>query len=690
MKNNSFFRNFLACVLSAAMIAAVPAYVYAAEPVEEEIVFEDEDLELTESPEAARDETEAAQDETEDARDPEASYDTEEADDETGAFSEDIEASFEDTDAEFENIGVEDYDHLLTLNPASDYDSVNVYYEEKNFTLNKGDSFGFKDGHRIDITGVGDSEGIDNSVWQTYISKWTLTGEHEYTEIYTNNFRNDERTLFTIYNPTENYNLTVEARQLPLSAITAKGRIEGNYTITASANSKKGNICFKKAHENVKVSLALKKTGSVNYEISSDAAAVRYGSGSPEDITLTKDKNSYSYEIPFYALATIAYSDSPAIEFTASVAAKLPSPTAKVTKATDIDATVSPAVPAGAKNLKNLWYKIEAKANVANGKTLPAGMAETAGPLYVPSSVTAQTVYLMAEPGKEPGSGAAQKYDFSVTLLQLENEPAYHGEPITDKSAVEGSGGENIVGASPAKKVSGTTQKPGYEEKLGLKKVSSAFIVGQTDVTLATAKFGNKTAFRALEIAEITDASGTVVRTSDTDDDFQKLDLDGDKIILEESAGLMPGGKYTLTVWPVSREGGKTSKPAKLAITPKQGIDELTVTVPQESYVKKAGKALTVKPAVTYNGGERSKAPAAAARKLKWELLDAEGNDLTDASPLYGKYVINQKTGAVTFDKNLEVSGDPAEYSFVIFAAADDYEENMAEAKSAVVQLTKD
>ena len=580
--------------------------------------------------------------------------------------------------------GDANYAHKLTLSNASDYNSVVI----RGKNVYKGDSVGFNDGDRIVVTGLGLGTGMDKN-WSTYIVKWSYKGDKESGYEYGDGYTHDGG-LFAL-NPTEDIELTVEARRIPVSAITAKGKLDGAYNVTANAASKKGNyINLSKHKADTKVTFAVKKTGKLNYEIASDAATIKFGAGNPEPVSLTKEKNSYSYVIPFMDIAQLAYSDTPAIEFTTAVAAKLPAPTVKVTSSTDIDETLSLDVPKAAKGLSKLWYRIEGKAKVDKNKPLPEGMAESVGPLYVPASVTSLTVDLTAKEGMESGDGAPQKYDFTATLLQLENEPEHSDKPLTDKNVVEGADGGNVVGASPEKKVSGSTKKPGYEEKLGLNKKQTTFICGEggdDGILLATAKYSKNTTFRSLAYAKIVNTAGETVKSSDNEDDSKKILLDGDSIILETTDDLTPG-KYTLSVLPVSKVGSQLPKAATLALTVKQGIDKLTVSVPQQSYVKKAKKALTIKPTVTYNEGDKTKTPANT--KLNWEVLDADGNVLTDASPLYGKVTINQKNGTVTVAKDLVVSGDANAYRFMIMATAADYADNMASAKSGVIELTED
>ena len=580
----------------------------------------------------------------------------------------------------------EKYDHMLKLSSASDYNSVVIDGKD----VYKGDSVGFSDGASIVITGLGKGDTIDTKNWSTYFVKWTTIGDNKSGYEYGDGYKDDKiGGLYALNNLTEDIELTVQGRQIPVSAITAKGKTEGSYTVTATAASKKGEYINLTGHKaDTKVAFAVKKTGSTNYEIASDSAKVRYGAGEDENITLTKEKNGHGFEIPFDTLAALAYSENPKVEFTTSVIEKLPipAPTAKVSSTTDIDATLALGVPKSVKDPTGLWYKVEGRANVAKGKSIAEGMTGSVGPLYIPATESEMSVYLMAEEGKNPGDGAAQKYDFTATLLQLKEDPGYAGKPLTDKTAVEGVDGDNILGKSPEKKFNGTTKTPWYEDKLGLKKVKPAFILGEDEVTLATAKYSAKTTFKELELAEIKDdVSGAVVRTSDTEDESEMITIDGDTIILEDSAGLTPGGKYTLSVWPKSKTGGKNAKPATLKLTVKQNIDQLDLKVPQESYIKKANKAITIKPVVTYNGGDPKKKPA--IKKVNWELLDADGNKLTDASPLFGKVTINKKNGTVTVDKGLVIP-EGSTYGFMIFAKAADYADNMAEAKTEVIELT--
>lgn len=583
----------------------------------------------------------------------------------------------------------ENYDHKLTLSNSSDYNSVHIYAYNGNNVIHhkdvkKGETFGFNNGNHLVITGLGPGTGMDKTPF-TYFVKVAYADEEKYCDGYSH-----DGAICDLEYPTNDLDILVQGRHLPVGAITANGRVAGDYKITTTIASKKGNyIGIPKNGAPVKVTFAAKKTGSLNYEIANPTATIRYGAGNPEDIALSEEKNKYYYEVPVDGLARLAYSETPSVEFTVNAVVKLPAPTAKVSASTDINATLSLDVPKAAKNLPKLWYRIEGTANVPKNKTLPEGMAKFVGPLYVPARVTSLPVYLMAEEGKNLGDGAAQKYDFEVSLLQLENEPEYIDKPLTDRTAVEGALKENVIGASNEKKVSGSTKKPGYEEKLGLKKVKSTFILGETDITLATPKFSNKTypEFRKIILAEITAPGATEpIKTSETEDDTKKITIDeNNNIILENSEGLTVGVKYTLSVWPESKAGGKVGKPATLALTVKQGIDELSLSMSKTSYVKKPNKPLTIKaPTVTYNGGDKKKAPF--KKIVKWELLDENG-DPFEASPLYGKVTINNK-GAVTVDKDLTIP-EGSSYGFKIMATPNDYEGNDSDAaKTDVITLT--
>ncbi|MBO4904956.1 MAG: hypothetical protein J5367_07005 [Lachnospiraceae bacterium] len=405
--------------------------------------------------------------------------------------------------------------------------------------------------------------------------------------------------------------------------------------------------------------------------------------GEYADASVVKDaKDNYYLRVSTFKDDTIASSQiwveivdkkNPDISYgdpfviTPEVAKKLPAPTVKVIETTDMSVTLSLAVPKAAEEYSRLWFVIEGKANVPKNKQIAEGMIEKIEPTYVPADESSHFIRLLKDESKDLGDGHAQKYDFEVKLVRgTINNPAIE---------------------SPVKKISVSTKEPAYETKLGLNKKQVSFICGEggdDGILLATAKYSKNTTFRSLAYAEITNSAGETVRSSDNEDDSKKIIIDGDSIILEDSA-LTPG-KYKLSVLPVSKVGSPLPKAATLALTVKQGIDELTVSVPQSSYVKKAKKALTIKPTVTYNGGEKTKKPANT--KLNWEVLDADGNALTAASPLYGKVTINQKKGTVTVAKDLVVSGDASAYRFMIMATAADYADNMTSAKTDVIELT--
>lgn len=441
----------------------------------------------------------------------------------------------------------------------------------------------------------------------------------ELTSISAKGFKYDQskmaNTATQAAGSTKDYQLSVTPKTCHLDGLDAIVTVGGDYADASVVKDAKGNHCLRVA--------TFKGDTIANSQIW---------------IRLVDKKNpDIFYGNPFV--------------ITPEVAKKLPAPTVKVIETTDMSAILSLAVPKSAAEYSNLWFVIEGKANVPKNKEIAEGMIEKIDPIYVSTDESSCFVRLLKDDSKGLGDGHAQKYDFDVKLVQGEiNHPAVE---------------------SPVKKISASTKEPAYETKLGLTKKKTSFINGEVAVTLATAKFGNKTTFRQLDRAQITDSNGKVIRSTAETEEEKRIDLDGNDIVLPYTYDITPG-KYTLHVWPVSKDGN--AKEATLALTVKRGIEQLEVVVPSLQISKKAKKAATLKAKVKYNEDDKTRVPA--VKKVKWVLLDDKGNPLSEAtsSPLYNKVTI--KNGTVTVDKNLEITGNPDDYRFMIGVEADDYPEH--------------
>lgn len=227
-----------------------------------------------------------------------------------------------------------------------------------------------------------------------------------------------------------------------------------------------------------------------------------------------------------------------------------------------------------------------------------------------------------------------------------------------------------------------------YETKLGLNKKTTSFIAGEgvvdiakinindpetykDTILLATAKFNTKTTVKKLSHAEVIDPYGYTSLTSNWG-----LLLVGDEIRMYQSNYLWEPGKYTLKVYPASPDGRSVKpEPATLTLTVKRRIEDIEVkNVPSKVY-KASDKAVTLKPTVTYNYGEKSYEPA--VKKVTWELLDKDHNPLPS-----GKITI--KNGTVTVAKDYAVSTTPENNRFYIKAKAADYIGNSAYGETLV------
>ena len=235
-----------------------------------------------------------------------------------------------------------------------------------------------------------------------------------------------------------------------------------------------------------------------------------------------------------------------------------------------------------------------------------------------------------------------------------------------------------------------------YETKLGLNKKTTTFILGEgavdwskIDITnpetykdtilLATAKYSSKTTVKKISKAEVI-----------TPDGYSYLDsgwgllIVGDDIRMYGSDYLYTPGKYTLKVYPATPDGRSTkTEPATLTLTVKEPIYNIKLNnVPSKVY-KAQDKAVTIKPTVTYNWGEKEYEPA--VKKVTWELLDKDHNPVSSDK-------ITIKNGTVTIAKDYTVSTTPADNMFFIKAKAADYTGNSVyeEAPFEVVSTTTD
>lgn len=354
------------------------------------------------------------------------------------------------------------------------------------------------------------------------------------------------------------------------------------------------------------------------------------------------------------------------------IAPDLKAPTVKVSATTDIDATLTLALPKAAQDYENLWYKITGTANVAKGKKIADGMAESVGPLYVPANVELINVTLADGEFPQAGDGHAQKYDFEVSVLQLvENEENFEAE--------------NVFKAGSVKTVSVATKEPYYETKLGLTKKTTSFISGQKNITLAVPKYNSKTTYTQLGYADIIDADGQIKTTSYAGD---KIVITNDSITLSDSS-ILSAGKYTLRVWPANPDRAwRLGDEARLSLTVKRAITSLTVSVPSTRVYKKANAAVTVKPTVTYNGNSKSRVPA--VKKVTWSITDKNGDEITSTSPLFEKVTINKSNGAVTVAKDFVLSSNVEDNKFMIKAVAADFAGRALSASSSVIEISSD
>lgn len=359
---------------------------------------------------------------------------------------------------------------------------------------------------------------------------------------------------------------------------------------------------------------------------------------------------NFDFEIQFYDKA-IADENKIGEAFTIKPAdVKIAKPTVKVTKVSDIAVDLSLTAP---KNCpENTYFEIIAKA-----KASVAGMKDQVTE-YVPADQTEATILLS---DLEQGKGAAAKYDITVNMIQTQWFTLPDGDPEHDVQD------ERIVGRGAVAKLSTATLAPGYEVKLALTKKQTTFTAGETDITLAVAKYSAKTTFRSIARAVIVDAYGDTVNSGTSG---SPLVIDGDEIKLAgKYEDLFSPGKATLYVYP-SLPDGTYGTPATTPLTIKMPIWNVDVNIPSKSVYFDGKKKVSFKASTVLNYGSKEAAPA--SKKVTWEVGSIDDDDNFIPAP----DTITVKNGTVSIAKNYVLNDDPLKNTFVVVAAAADFAGN--------------
>lgn len=345
-------------------------------------------------------------------------------------------------------------------------------------------------------------------------------------------------------------------------------------------------------------------------------------------------------------------------------------PSVTVTQTTDYSIELNATLPKGAEKYKNLWYEVKADAV----GTVSPKMEEHIELCYPAGEGSTKILFEPAK-GNPPteGDGSAQKYNISVNLVQSKKGGLL--EKIEDEfRSYEGT----------ASTLSASTKDPYYETNLGLNKKATAITIGQKSVLLATPKFSSKTTYvwknNPIKLALLKNKDGAVVATSGEGGKLLVDDITGDVSLIECPSDMIPG-KYTLYVYPRSKDATSYSKPATMAITFRAPVKNLSLIAPGFAY-KDPQKALTINVKVKY--GKYSAGNAyydAANKKVAWSV------EPTDPTNTALKAALKIKNGKVTVAKDYVLSDDPAANRFVIKAKALDLGEAGCEA-TASVELT--
>ncbi len=321
-------------------------------------------------------------------------------------------------------------------------------------------------------------------------------------------------------------------------------------------------------------------------------------------------------------------------------------PTVKVTEAKDISMLLTMDVPKELKSCENLFFKIDAAAST---KEVAEGMLNEIKTLYIPyysGSEHTRTSINLAASETEPGNGAAQKYDISVSLIQL---------------SVEDQGYEdtNIYTTSSVKKLlKQSTKDPCYETKLALNKKNSSVIIGQTGVVLATVKYSSKTTFTGISKAIMTDSKGNTVATSGVDRELFIID---DAVVLSDwSDSMRTPGKYTLHVYP-NKDSNTHCTPASMTVTFKPAVTAIYLNTASTKIYKQDKKAASIKIKAVVESKYNGVSYKPANSRLVWSVQSTANPTLEKAASI--------KNGTLIIDKDYVLSSDSKDNMIYVFAS---------------------
>lgn len=210
-------------------------------------------------------------------------------------------------------------DRKLTLSSSSDYKSAVFRAYSGDNLINgpadvyKGETeFAFFSGSRIAICGLSAQVNGNKEPDKYYIR--VEAGDRT---LYGNCFVNDAEELFDLGNLYGDTEVTIQARTLSESCITAKGEMPGDYTLTCSAEGSADGYVMPNKNGYTRIDISLENTGSSSYVLASDTAKVKVGDTLTETEIYSAADGRYYCLLPFEKIADAAFSHVPSIEITA-------------------------------------------------------------------------------------------------------------------------------------------------------------------------------------------------------------------------------------------------------------------------------------------------------------------------------------------------------------------------------------
>lgn len=280
------------------------------------------------------------------------------------------------------------------------------------------------------------------------------------------------------------------------------------------------------------------------------------------------------------------------------------------------------------------------------------------------------------------GDGASWTYDVTAKAVYVlaGTKPA---------ASVTSDAGNDVSLVSDA--YTTATQDTFFEATLKLVKDKGAFntfYTGQSGLFyVATPKFSKITNY------EITDVKVEDLSAETRADRITAKVIDGKVYVTDVPSTTGSIGKHTLQVTAkadMSESGSGThhmyAARAKIDVKVVKGINAISVSASDKLY-KLSGKKATLKPVITYNGGDKKNQPK--AKKVTWYIGGVGTTNTDHLKPAPAGVTINQKNGTVTVAQNFTVdTRRPNNNKFVIIAKAADYAGSPTESSPKEVTIT--